>query len=90
MLRTKKSVLKKSKQRSSWNAAQILKEARDGRKNYCEWIYSYYNANPLPAVQNAIRHRHTHRGFMADYNTALALVKHAIETGDEPMFASWF
>jgi hypothetical protein len=71
-------------------AARILKDASEGRKNYCEWIYSCYDGDPLSAVKNAIRNRHTHKGFMADYGTALGLVRRAIETGDEPDFASWF
>ena len=71
-------------------AARILKDARDGQKNYCEWIYSCYSSDPLPAVRNAIRNRHYHEGFMAEYKLALALVRKAIDTGDEPLFASWF
>lgn len=71
-------------------AAHILKDAREGKPNYCEWIYSCYGCDPKPAVQMAIKTRHHHRGFMADYKTALALVNHAIKTGNEPMFASWF
>ena len=70
--------------------ARILKDAREGRKNYCEWIYSCYDGDPLPAVKNAIRNRHYHKGFMADCGIALALLKRAIETCYEPNFASWF
>ena len=71
-------------------AARILKDAREDRKNYCEWIYSCYDGDPLSAVKNAIKNRHYHKGFMAEYKTALAFVKRAIETGDEPLFGSWF
>lgn len=71
-------------------AARILKDAREGNENYCEWIYSCYNKDPLKAVQNAIRNRHYHMGFMANYKYAKALVENAIETGKEPLFASWF
>jgi hypothetical protein len=71
-------------------AAWILKDAREGRKNYCEWIYSCYTSDPLEAVRNAIKNRHYHRGFMADYRLARALVQKAIETGQEPLFGSWF
>lgn len=71
-------------------AAGILRDAIRGKENYCEWIYSCYDANPKKAVQNAIRNRHHHEGFMAEYKLALALVKKAMETGDEPLFASWF
>lgn len=71
-------------------AARILNDARQGQKNYCEWIYSCYVSDPLPAVRNAIRIRHNHEGFMAEYKLALALVRHAIDTGDELLFGSWF
>jgi len=71
-------------------AARILKDAREGRENYCEWIYSCYNKDARRAVQNAIRNRHHHKGFMAEYRYAKALVVHAIKTGKEPLFASWF
>jgi hypothetical protein len=71
-------------------AALILKDAREGKENWCEWIYSCYDRDPKKAVRNAIRNRHHHEGFMAEYKLALALVKRAIETDDEPIFASWF
>jgi hypothetical protein len=71
-------------------SARIISDAKTGRNNYCEWIYSCYGGNPLPAVRNAIRNRHGHRGPMAEYELALALVRRAIETGDEPLFGSWF
>jgi len=60
------------------------------RKNYCEWIYSCYGSDPLPAVKNAIRNRHHHKGYMAEYRIAKKLVDHALDTGEEPVFASWF
>jgi hypothetical protein len=71
-------------------AARILKDAKEGRENWCEWIYSCYDRDPRKAVQNAIRNRNIHEGYMAEYKLALALVKKALETGDEPIFASWF
>ncbi len=71
-------------------AALILKDARDRKENWCEWIYSCYDRNPLKAVQAAIRNRHCHKGFMAEYKVARALVDRALKDGNEPMFASWF
>ncbi|MGH7771429.1 MAG: hypothetical protein ACREQA_04260 [Candidatus Binatia bacterium] len=41
-------------------------------------------------MENAIRHRHMHKGYMAWYDRAHALIKKAIETGEEPAFGSWF
>jgi hypothetical protein len=71
-------------------AALIVRDAIERRKNYCEWIYSCYDADPLRAVQHAIRNRHRHKSFLDDYVKAKALVDHAIATGEEPHFASWF
>lgn len=71
-------------------AARILNDAREHRENCCEWIYSCYGSDPLPAVRNAIRNRHNHKGFMAEYKLALTLVRNALDTGDKPLFASWF
>lgn len=71
-------------------AARILMDAKNGEENWCEWIYSCYNKNARSAVEHAIRSRHGLRGYMADYPTALAIVRRAVESGDEPIFASWF
>ncbi len=71
-------------------AAQILKDAKDGNENWCEWICSCYSKNPRPAVEAAIRNRHHHEGYLASYQRALAIVRRATDTGDEPIFASWF
>lgn len=71
-------------------AARILKDAREGRENCCEWIYSCYNRNPLPAVQNSIRNRHNHSGYMAEFKIARALVEKSVKDGEEPELASWF
>lgn len=71
-------------------AARILKDAHEGRENWCEWIVSCYRGDPRAAVEAAIQHRHHHRGYMASYEQALRLVRHELETGEGPMFASWF
>ena len=71
-------------------AARILKDAREGRENYCEWIYSCYNKNPLNAVRHSIRGWHNHNGYMADFKTAKTLVEKSIKNGEEPILASWF
>lgn len=71
-------------------AARILKDAREKRENYCEWIYSCYNKDAIKAVQGAIKNRHYHKGFMSEYKHAKVLVENAIKTGREPILASWF
>ncbi|MCQ3921645.1 MAG: hypothetical protein DPW13_11915 [Planctomycetes bacterium] len=72
------------------NAARILKDAKEGNENWCEWIYSCYQRNPRPAVEGAIRGRGHHRGYMAEYCQALAIVRHQLNTGEAPLLASWF
>lgn len=71
-------------------AALILKDAKEGRENWCEWVYSCYNCNSRIPVQHAITRRHRREGFMAEYRHAYALVRRALDTGEEPIFASWF
>lgn len=71
-------------------AAIILMHAHRGEPDYCEWIDACYRGDARQAVQDAIRRRHGHRGYMADFDLALNLVQRAIDTGDEPLFGSWF
>ena len=71
-------------------AAQIVSDAHEGRRNWCEWIACCHGGDPRRAVRNAIRYRHYHHGYMASYRQALALVRGAAETGREPLLASWF
>ncbi len=71
-------------------AAGIIADAHAGRQNFCEWIYSCYKGDPKVAVRIAIQGRKHHRGYMADYGQARAIVEHARTTGREPVFASWF
>jgi hypothetical protein len=71
-------------------AARILKDAREGRENYCEWIDACYDRNALRAVQDSIRYRHNHSGYMSEFKYAKALVEKSIKDGVEPELASWF
>jgi hypothetical protein len=71
-------------------AARIVMDAHLRQKNYCEWVWSCYNQDPLPPVRNAFKGRHSHHGFMAEYKLAKALVDEANRSGNEPIFASWF
>ena len=71
-------------------AARIGLDGIHGRMNYCEWIHACYGGEARRALQDSITKRHYHRGYMAEYKLAKSLVDRAIETGDEPVFASWF
>lgn len=42
------------------------------------------------ALRMAFSQRHHHTGAMAEYEQARELVAEAVQTGQEPVFASWF
>ena len=71
-------------------AASIVLAAARREKHYYGWINACYHDDPVPAVQGAIRTRHHHHGYMADYGLARRLVQEAIAHGDPCIFASWF
>ncbi len=71
-------------------AARILRDAKENRKNYCEWIDACHRGDPKPAVRSAIANRHHHTGYMASYELALRIVRHELDTGESPLLASWF
>ena len=71
-------------------AAIIGLDGMNRRKNYCEWVGSCYGGDAYRVLERSIRNRHYHNGFMAEYKLAKKLVDHALETGEEPLFASWF
>ena len=71
-------------------AARILKDAKEGNENWCEWIDACYQRDPKPAVERAIKNRHTHSGYMASYDLALKIVQRQLDTGESPQLASWF
>lgn len=71
-------------------AARILYDAHRRQENWCEWIYSCYNRDPLPAAQNCFRSRKYHNGYMSSYDQARAIVHRMNTTGKQPEFASWF
>ena len=71
-------------------AAAILRDAIQKKENWCEWIYTCYGRDPRKMLKSCIRNRHHHKGYMAEYKRALALVLRKIYDGSEPSFASWF
>lgn len=75
---------------SPYLAAKIVADAAAGRSNWCEWISACYGGDPKRPVASAIRGRHSHRDYMAEFRQAFALVRRYAETGEQPLFASWF
>jgi hypothetical protein len=71
-------------------AARIVADARARRPNWCEWIDACHGRDAHAAVLFCVRGRHHHRGPMAEYDRALALVREANASGREPLLASWF
>lgn len=71
-------------------AARILMHADRNEPDYCEWIATCYSGDASKAVRAAIQARHSHHGYMADFDVAFNLVRRAIESGQEPLFGSWF
>jgi hypothetical protein len=71
-------------------AARIGLDGLHGRENWCEYIYSCFDRNARACLQRAIKSRHYHSGYMAEYKLAKKLVDHYLESGNEPIFASWF
>lgn len=71
-------------------AAAIVLDAIRSRPNYCEWIACCYGGDPIPAVRRAIGGRRNHRGYMAHYPAAKALVDEFNRSSQEPLFAAWF
>ena len=83
------------------SAAIAIIEAKNNEPYFCEWYTScaarygdMYNRENVRRVtkevlQQAIKYRHNHKGYMSSYKTALEVVKKALN-GMHPMFASWF
>lgn len=71
-------------------AAGIGLDGLHGRENWCEYVYACFERDALACLQRAIRNRHYHKGYMAEYKLARRLVDRTLEDGSEPTFASWF
>ena len=69
---------------------------------FCEWYHDWAskrNKSGLRdtvrevgelAIKNAVSRRSHHRGPMAEFKRALALVLHVRQGGEGPTFAAWF
>jgi hypothetical protein len=80
------------------SAAGALLAYIEGQSFACEWychMAGGYNHDKLlqvgkQVVERAFRSRRHHRGYMAHYPQAKALVQHVRGGGEGPVFASWF
>jgi len=71
-------------------AARIGLDGLLERPNYCEWVATCYGGDAREVLRRSTKSRHYHKGYMAEYKLANRLVNIALETGEEPIFASWF
>jgi len=72
------------------HAAVIILNAVNNRPDHCEWISCCHKSNPKIPLNLAIKTRHYHKGYMADFKQALYLVCREILGFPNPVFASWF
>lgn len=78
-------------------AAHALLQFKRGRPFFCEWYThmagGFQNDRVLEVgrqvLERAIRGRHRHHGYMADYGQARRVVAAEL-AGHGPVFASWF
>ncbi len=86
------------------SAANAVLSYINGRGFWCEWymhMASFCEGQDRDAIikqvgrdtlKRAIEFRHTHKGFMASYRQARAIIEAEIKDLNDPMicFASWF
>jgi hypothetical protein len=78
-------------------AANAITYYTKGEPFFCEWYHDWAskrrdNVKEVGelAIQNAVRRRGHHRGPMAEFRRALAIVRHVQQGNEGPLFASWF
>ena len=79
------------------SAANAILQYTKNEPCYCEWYYDWSIKGKLDlrevgrkSLEIAFMHRHYHKGPMAEYQQAIALVENARSGGKDPLFASWF
>jgi hypothetical protein len=76
-------------------AANAIIHAKRWEPFACEWYMYMAGADRSlveigrQTLERAVRGRHGHRGYMAEYRHALALVHWRVRTGRGPLLASW-
>ena len=79
---------------SPMGAANAIADHVNERECWCELYISFLRSDKAmlaigeERLRNAIRSRHRHRGFMADYRAARLAVAHE-RNGNGPIFMSW-
>ena len=86
-------------------AANAIAYYTKGEAFFCEWYHDWASKRCRNtkadlrdtirevgelAIQNSVTRRSHHRGPMAEFKRALALVRYVRQGGEGPMFASWF
>ena len=86
-------------------AANAIAYYTRGEPFFCEWYHDWASKRSRKtnadmrdtvrevgklAIQNAVSRRRHHRGPMAEFRRALAIVLHVRQGGESPLFASWF
>jgi hypothetical protein len=72
-----------------WFYDWASKRLRNGNTNITDLRDVVREVGEL-VIRNTVERRTHHRGPMAEFKRALALVLHVREGGEGPMFASWF
>ena len=77
-------------------AANAIRSYAEGRVHACEWYLDMAAQTGKPLLQigreviaRAFQRRHHHKGYMADYRTALFLVYNQASHGRSPVLQSW-
>lgn len=80
-------------------AARAIQYYKKGKPFYCEW-YCHMAKEDWSrerlieigkiVIKSAFENRKWHRGMMSDYKQARKIVNKLLETGNGPVFASWF
>jgi len=79
------------------DAAAVILAYKYRRPFSCEWFLHFQKYSPgatledigEAVIEESIRRRHSHKGFMNNYRIAKSIVDESIN-GREPVLASWF
>jgi hypothetical protein len=77
---------------SPLGAAGMIRDFKQGKRNYSEYVASCWQGDPAGPLRRAIASRHSHNGYMASYPAARSIVDRFNADRTEPNFGlgSWF